>query len=79
VSYVLVASFLIFNLFIGIVINSMEEARAIEHRRAREAEREAAQVTTDPIDDLRIDVEDRMDELRTALDELARRLKARVA
>lgn len=34
VSYVLLASFLIFNLFIGIVINSMEEARAIELRRA---------------------------------------------
>jgi len=34
VSYVLVASFLIFNLFIGIVINSMEEARAIELHRA---------------------------------------------
>ena len=37
VSYVLIASFLIFNLFIGIVINSMEEARAIElHRAERE-------------------------------------------
>jgi voltage-gated sodium channel len=34
VSYVLLASFLIFNLFIGIVINSMEEARAIELHRA---------------------------------------------
>jgi voltage-gated sodium channel len=34
VSYVLVAAFLVFNLFIGIVINSMEEARAIELRRA---------------------------------------------
>jgi voltage-gated sodium channel len=37
VSYVLLASFLIFNLFIGIVINSMEEARTIElHRAERE-------------------------------------------
>ena len=37
VSYVLLASFLIFNLFIGIVINSMEEARAIElHKAERE-------------------------------------------
>ena len=34
VSYVMVASFLIFNLFIGIVINSMEEARAMELDRA---------------------------------------------
>jgi voltage-gated sodium channel len=37
VSYVLLASFLIFNLFIGIVINSMEEARAIELHRAERA------------------------------------------
>jgi voltage-gated sodium channel len=79
ISYVLLASFLIFNLFIGIVINSMEEARAIEHRREREAEREAADISTDPLDDLRIDVEDRMDELRAALDELERQLKAKTA
>ena len=37
VSYVMVASFLIFNLFIGIVVDSMEEARAMElHRAERE-------------------------------------------
>jgi voltage-gated sodium channel len=34
VSYVLLASFLVFNLFIGIVLTSMEEARAEELRRA---------------------------------------------
>lgn len=33
VSYVLLASFLVFNLFIGIVLTSMEEARAAELRR----------------------------------------------
>lgn len=33
VSYVLLASFLVFNLFIGIVLGSMEEARAEELRR----------------------------------------------
>lgn len=37
VSYVLLASFLVFNLFIGIVLNSMEEARAEELRRAEQA------------------------------------------
>ena len=37
VSYVLVASFLVFNFFIGVIVNSMDEARAIE------AEREAAE------------------------------------
>lgn len=77
ISYVLVASFLIFNLFIGIVINSMEEARSIEHRREREAERAAADLSADPIDDLKVDVEDRIDALRDALDELQQELKAR--
>ncbi len=33
VSYAIVASFIVFNLFIGIVLNSMEEARAAELRR----------------------------------------------
>jgi voltage-gated sodium channel len=77
ISYVLVASFLVFNLFIGIVINSMEEARGIEHRREREAERAAATASADPMDDLRVDVEDRMDALRSALDELEAEMKAR--
>ncbi len=77
ISYVLIASFLVFNLFIGIVINSMEEARAIEHRRAREQEREDAQATDDPVDDLVVTVEDRMDQLREALSELEEELKAR--
>jgi voltage-gated sodium channel len=77
VSYVLVASFLIFNLFIGIVINSMEEARAIEHRRERESERAAAAVSTDEEDDLTVALSDRMDELRSVLDELEVELKAR--
>jgi hypothetical protein len=59
------------------VINSMEEARAIEHRREREEERAAATLSEDPLDDLRVDVEDRMDALREALDELDREVKAR--
>jgi voltage-gated sodium channel len=79
VSYVLVASFLVFNLFIGIVINSMEEARAIEHRRDREQERDAAASSEDPLDDIRVDVEDRIDALREALDELEQEMKARAA
>jgi voltage-gated sodium channel len=77
ISYVLVASFLVFNLFIGIVINSMEEARSIEHRREREEERAAATASADPLDDLRVDVEDRMDALRAALDELETEMKAK--
>jgi voltage-gated sodium channel len=35
ISYALVAAFLIFNILIGVVINSLEEARAIEHARER--------------------------------------------
>jgi voltage-gated sodium channel len=76
-SYVLVASFLIFNLFIGIVINSMEEARAEEHRRERVAERAAAAVSEDPEDNLVVGVEDRIDELRAALDALEDELRTR--
>jgi voltage-gated sodium channel len=76
-SYVLVASFLIFNLFIGIVINSMEEARAEEHRRERVAERAAAAVSDDPEDNLVVGVEDRIDELRAALDALEDELRTR--
>jgi voltage-gated sodium channel len=76
-SYVLVASFLIFNLFIGIVINSMEEARAEEHRRERVAERAAAAISDDPEDNLVVGVEDRIDELRAALDALEDELRTR--
>jgi voltage-gated sodium channel len=74
VSYVLLASFLIFNLFIGIVINSMEEARAIELHRA---EREL--LDQHRADDERahaIVVEDRLRALRSALDELEREMRA---
>jgi voltage-gated sodium channel len=78
-SYVLVASFLIFNLFIGIVINSMEEARAEEHRRERVAERAAAAESEDPEDNLVVGVEDRIDELRGALDALEDELRSRAA
>lgn len=77
VSYVLVASFLVFNLFIGIVLNSMEQARAEQHRAERAAERAAATASTDPEDDLVVDIEDRIDELREALDELEGALKSR--
>ena len=75
VSYVLVASFLIFNLFIGIVINSMEEARAIELHRA-----ERAILDEDDRNDERahaVVLEERLRSLRTAIDELERELRAR--
>jgi voltage-gated sodium channel len=74
VSYVLVASFLIFNLFIGIVINSMEEARAIElHRAEREVLEE------DGLDDERahaVILRERLHHLKAAVEDLERELAA---
>ena len=76
VSYVLLASFLIFNLFIGIVINSMEEARAIELHRA---EREL--LDEDDHDDHeqahKVVVEERLRALRSAVEELEREMRAK--
>jgi len=75
VSYVLLASFLIFNLFIGIVINSMEEARAIELHRA-----ERALLDDDTADDERahaVVLEECLRVLRTAVDELEREVRAK--
>jgi voltage-gated sodium channel len=75
VSYVLLASFLIFNLFIGIVINSMEEARAIELHRA-----ERALLDEEPDDDERahaVVIEERLRAMRTALDELERDVRTK--
>ena len=74
VSYVLLASFLIFNLFIGIVINSMEEARAIELHRA-----EKALLDDDAANDEQahaVILEERLRHLRSALDDLERELAA---
>ncbi len=75
VSYVLLASFLVFNLFIGIVLNSMEEARAADQR----IQRQAAAASEDAEDDLVVAVEDRIDELRGALDALEQELSDRQA
>ncbi|MET0819065.1 MAG: ion transporter, partial [Solirubrobacteraceae bacterium] len=67
-------SFLIFNLFIGIVINSMEEARAIETHRA-----EAELLDGDAANDAhahRVMMEDRLRSLRAAVDDLEREIRA---
>ena len=77
ISYVLLASFLVFNLFIGIVLNSMEEARAADHRAQRQKEREAAAASESTEDDAIVAVEDRIDELRAALDALTEELADR--
>jgi voltage-gated sodium channel len=74
ISYVLLAAFLVFNLFIGIVINSMEQARAIELHRA---ERELA--GTGPSDDEaahRLILDERMRLLKQAVEDLEREVDA---
>jgi voltage-gated sodium channel len=75
VSYVLVASFLIFNLFIGIVINSMEEARTSELHRA---EREL--LDEDHVNDERahrVVLRERLHHLKSAVEDLEREIEAR--
>ena len=68
VSYALVAAFLIFNILIGVVINSLEEARAIEHARER-ADRLEHGDPEEPV------LEERIAEVREALDALESDIK----
>ena len=80
VSFALMASFLLLNLLIGIIINSMEEARQIEHareraeRRARLAELDQAEDTTD--EDRDAQLARRLAALREALEGLEDELAA---
>ncbi|MBA3746298.1 MAG: ion transporter [Solirubrobacterales bacterium] len=60
ISYALIAAFLIFNILIGVVINSLEEARSIEHARER----------ADRLEHDGPNVEDRIADIRAALDAL---------
>ena len=75
VSFILIAAFVVINVLIGIVLNSMEEAREEERRRAvRErlgVERPGA---VDP--DASAPVVERIGILRAALDELEAELSA---
>jgi voltage-gated sodium channel len=77
VSYVLLASFLIFNLFIGIVINSMEQARAIELHRAERALLD--EETANDEQAHAVVLEERLRALRSALEELEREVRAQRA
>ncbi len=69
ISYAMLAAFLIFNILIGVVINSLEEARAIEHARERMDRYEHGEVAPTP--------EERIATVREALDELEADLKQR--
>ena len=54
----------------------MDEAREIEWRREQEARRSAAAETADPADDREVVIEQRLHDIRSALDELERQLHA---
>jgi voltage-gated sodium channel len=72
VTFALTSSFLLLNVLIGIIINSLEEARAIEHERER-AERRAAMTEVEAAADEaeRADILDRrVAALRGALEDL---------
>jgi voltage-gated sodium channel len=65
VSFILVAAFVVINVFIAIVLNSLEEARELERRAPLPGEEDIAPVA------------ERIAMLRTALDELERELHVR--
>ncbi len=70
VSFILVAAFIVLNVLIGIVLNSMEEARELERRQAlRDAH--AGRGVSEPIDpEAHAHVVERIAILRSALDDL---------
>jgi voltage-gated sodium channel len=70
VSFVLVAAFIVLNVLIGIVLNSMEEARELERRRSYR-ERHGVDGAAIPRD---APVMERIAILRAALDELEEEL-----
>ena len=76
VSFVLIAAFLLLNILIGVVINSMEEARELEWQREQAERRARAAETHDPEDDRQVAIEQRLHDLRSALDDLERELHA---
>ena len=68
VSFILIAAFVVIHVLIGIVLNSMEEAREAEKRRAVRERLGGAPGTVDP--DASAPVVERITILRAALDEL---------
>jgi len=76
ISYTLLAAFLIFNLLIGVVITSLEEAHEIESRREDQQRREAAAASDDPADDRRVELIEQLQDLRRALEAAEHDIKA---
>ena len=76
ISYTLIAAFLIFNLLIGVVINSLEQAHELEWQREQEQRRAAAAGTGEEADDRRVALLEHVHDLRQALQELEREARA---
>lgn len=69
-SYVLIAAFLVLNLLIGVVINSMEEARGIEAQRELDDRLEHGEAAPEP------ELAERLGALRRELEAVERELRA---
>jgi voltage-gated sodium channel len=76
VSFVLIAALLVLNILIGVVINSLDEARELEWERKQSERREAAADGVDTADDHRVVLLGHLHELRRAVEALERDLRA---
>jgi voltage-gated sodium channel len=76
VSFVLIAALLVLNILIGVVINSLDEARELEWERKQSERREAAADALDTVDDRRVVLLGHLHELRRAVEALERDLRA---
>jgi voltage-gated sodium channel len=76
VSFVLIAAFLVLNILIGVVINSLDEARELEWERMQSERREAAADGVDEVDDRRVVLLGHLHELRRAVEALERDLRS---
>ena len=76
VSFVLIAALLVLNILIGVVINSLDEARELEWERKQAERRAAAAASLDAVDDRRMVLLGRLHELRQAVEALEHELVA---
>jgi voltage-gated sodium channel len=76
VSFTLIAAFLLLNILIGVVVNSMEEARELEWQRERDDRLTAATATTDGADDRGLGLVDRVHELHRTTQALEHEIRA---
>jgi voltage-gated sodium channel len=78
ISYTLIAAFLIFNLLIGVVITSLEEAREAEFERDQAERRQRAGEAAEDGDGRRVALLQHVHELRTAVERIEREVQSMV-